>query len=181
MRLKISQDGILFLSFTFTPILIFILGRNKPSKTPTILLYEVDAATTEWWGENAHKNFWFSRGYLNKRLITRFKLLLNNDQTVPELPPGLHVEGVIRDYLKGSHNHVYLHLSRTLGSRYYKERIRYCLTVPAGWTDKAKFIMRKAAIEAGIINKGDLPERLTLISEPKAAAYTAKKTVTNLI
>ncbi|GAA5809514.1 hypothetical protein MFLAVUS_002923 [Mucor flavus] len=109
-------------------------------------------------------------GYLTKRLITRFKLLLNNDESVPELPPGLEVEGLIRDYLKGFYGFVEGHLSKTLGSIYNEEKVRYCLTVPAGWTDHAKIIMRNAAIEAGIIRLNDHPERLTLISEPEAAA-----------
>ncbi|KAG2235693.1 hypothetical protein BDF21DRAFT_355507 [Thamnidium elegans] len=148
---------------------------NFYSKTPTVLLYEVGASTTEWWGENAHKNFWFSRGYLTKKLITRFKLLLNNDESVPELPPGLEVEGVIRDYLKGFHGFVASHLSKTLGSIYNEEKVRYCLTVPAGWTDHAKIIMRNAAIEAGIIRLTDHPERLTLISEPEAAALYCQR------
>lgn len=137
--------------------------------------YEINAATTEWWGENAHKNFWYSQGFRNKILITRFKLLLDNDKSVPELPAGLQVGGVIKDYLRGFHGHVSLYLSKMLGNRYDKDRIRYCLTVPAGWTDQAKIIMREAVINAGIINRSDHPERLTLISEPEAAALYCQK------
>lgn len=112
---------------------------------------------------------------MNKRLITRFKLLLNNDKTVPELPSGLNIEGVIRDYLKGFHDHVCSHLTKTLGALYNKKRLRYCLTVPAGWTDGAKIIMRQAAIDAGIIDKNDHPDRLMLISEPEAAALYCQR------
>ncbi|KAG2203941.1 hypothetical protein INT47_007524 [Mucor saturninus] len=150
-------------------------SQNVYSKTPTVLLYKCGAATTEWWGEYAYKNFWYAKGYLHKKLVTRFKLLLNNDSSVPELPPGLQVEGVIRDYLKGFHKHIMVQLEHSLGSRYNPDKIRYCLTVPAGWSDQAKIIMREATINAGIIKSDDHPERLTLISEPEAAALYCQK------
>ncbi|CDH49417.1 actin-like atpase domain-containing protein [Lichtheimia corymbifera JMRC:FSU:9682] len=52
---------------------------------------------------------------------------------------------------------------------------RYCLTVPAMWSDQAKATMREAAIRAGLINRYDHPDRLMLISEPEAAALYCEK------
>jgi molecular chaperone DnaK (HSP70) len=44
------------------------------------------------------------------------------------------------------------------------------MTVPAIWTDKAKAMMREAAIKAGIIDGHDPLERLVFVAEPEAAA-----------
>lgn len=96
--------------------------------------------------------------------------MLDEDTSVPDLPAGLQVGGVIRDYLRGFHKHIKLQLACALGNGYNPDRVRYCLTVPAGWSDQAKIIMREATINAGIIKRDDHPERLTLISEPEAAA-----------
>ncbi|CAO3635206.1 unnamed protein product [Mucor fragilis] len=43
------------------------------------------------------------------------------------------------------------------------------------WTDRAKAAMREAAIRAGLVLRSDPPERLTLISEPEAAALYCEK------
>jgi len=45
------------------------------------------------------------------------------------------------------------------------QQISYVITVPAIWSDKAKDLTRQAAIAAGILGK-----KLTLITEPEAAA-----------
>ena len=43
------------------------------------------------------------------------------------------------------------------------------------WSDHAKAAMREAAIRAGLVQRGDHPERLMLISEPEAAALYCEK------
>lgn len=43
------------------------------------------------------------------------------------------------------------------------------------WSDRAKTVMREAAIRAGIILRTDPAERLSLISEPEAAALYCEK------
>lgn len=43
------------------------------------------------------------------------------------------------------------------------------------WSDKAKSTMREAAIKAGLIHEDDHRDRLTLISEPEAAALYCEK------
>lgn len=65
-----------------------------------------------------------------------------------------------------------------LGARDFEKKrstFRYCLTVPAMWTDRAKTIMREAAIQAGIIDTDDHPDRLILIGEPESAALYSEK------
>ena len=55
------------------------------------------------------------------------------------------------------------------------QHIQYCLTVPAMWTDAAKGVMRRTAIEAGLIQPQDPPHRLLLVSEPEAAAMYCER------
>lgn len=43
------------------------------------------------------------------------------------------------------------------------------------WSDRAKSTMREAAIRAGLVLHSDPPQRLTLISEPEAAALYCEK------
>ncbi|RUP21540.1 hypothetical protein BC936DRAFT_139176 [Jimgerdemannia flammicorona] len=50
-----------------------------------------------------------------------------------------------------------------------------CLTVPAMWSDRAKSIMRQAAVQAGLISPTDHHDRLMLISEPEAAALYCER------
>lgn len=47
--------------------------------------------------------------------------------------------------------------------------------MPAIWNEKAKALMRQAIVEAGIINEDDPVHRLTLVSEPEAAALYCEK------
>jgi hypothetical protein len=141
-----------------------------------LLLYEQDSHETSLWGQAGHHHFWFGRGHTYLTCITRFKLLLNNDPSVPPLPNGLNVLDVIRDYLKGFHDYICTYMQKTRGARLYdQKRFRYCLTVPAMWNDEAKCIMREAAIRAGIIEATDHPDRLMLTSEPEAAALYCQK------
>lgn len=50
-----------------------------------------------------------------------------------------------------------------------------CITVPAIWSDHAKALMREACTRAGIIQPHDPLDRLTLISEPEAAALYCER------
>lgn len=56
-------------------------------------------------------------------------------------------------------------------SGYESDDIRWCLTVPAIWTDFQKQVMRKAAEAAGLPAEKD---RLVLALEPEAAAHSAR-------
>ena len=68
-------------------------------------------------------------------------------------------------------------LQKTLGEVFNREErnIRYFLTVPAIWNDAGKAATRAAAIQAGFLRDENDP-RLTLITEPEAAAMFCSKT-----
>ncbi|GIQ87175.1 heat shock protein 70 family protein [Kipferlia bialata] len=86
------------------------------------------------------------------------------------LPPGLDVVDVIGDYLRFMAQHV----AEIVASKYEAsgltlDNVKWCLTVPAMWTPKAKSQMRQAAHRAGMIPDYDCP-RLEFVLEPEAAA-----------
>lgn len=110
-------------------------------------------------------------------VIRLFKLLLDeeNKEGLPELPNGLDLVKVISDYLRELHKNIIKEMMSSLSDEKKIATIRYCLTVPAIWDDKAKTKMREAAIQAGIISKDDHPDRLLLIGEPEAAALYSEK------
>lgn len=81
----------------------------------------------------------------------------------------------IADYLKVLHEYVLEDVTRGFAKNYDTNSFRYCLTVPAMWSDLAKGTMRKAAILAGLVSQDDPQDRLILISEPEAAALYCEK------
>ncbi|KAF9995197.1 hypothetical protein BGZ79_011129 [Entomortierella chlamydospora] len=85
------------------------------------------------------------------------------------------VPDAISDYLRALHEYVSEKILQEFGRSYSRNSFRYCLTVPAMWSDKAKDVMRNAAIRAGLITAADHPDRLTLVSEPEAAALYCEK------
>ncbi|KAF9437621.1 Heat shock 70 kDa protein 12A [Entomortierella beljakovae] len=81
----------------------------------------------------------------------------------------------ISDYLDAIHKYITKHILDQFGPSFSQKMFRYYLTVPAIWSDKAKDVMRKAAIRANFISEADHIDRLTLISEPEAAALYCQK------
>src|SRR5438046_1280273 len=84
----------------------------------------------------------------------------------PDLPDKTAID-FAADYLKAVIDHV---VKTTLPNRLEadfmtNQAIRYVITVPAIWTDKAKELTRRAAARAGIPEKD-----LDMVSEPEAAA-----------
>ncbi|GIQ79965.1 heat shock protein 70 family protein, partial [Kipferlia bialata] len=65
------------------------------------------------------------------------------------------------------------HIAKQYDDMMSIDNVKWCLTVPAMWTDQAKGQMREAALEAGLIHELDSP-RLLLILEPEAAAVFSK-------
>ncbi|KAI9006604.1 hypothetical protein CLU79DRAFT_779903 [Phycomyces nitens] len=142
-------------------------------KVPTVLLYENGTKNMIAWGYQAIA--------LSKKpgntghLVERFKLLLDPSvDNVRSLPNGLTVLEVIADYLRGLLEYTMPEIKRVQGSHFTQDKMMYCLTVPAIWSDQAKATMREAAIRAGIISSEDPPDRLVLTSEPEAAALYCK-------
>ncbi|KAG0087796.1 hypothetical protein BGZ93_010744, partial [Podila epicladia] len=145
------------------------------AKTPTISLYKKSKGRHEMaaWGWNSK---------LKKRLsgseyiqLYKYKTHLDENADLPPWKSPISVPDAISDYLKALHEYAAGEIEQELGKRFTRERFRYCLTVPAMWSDKAKDIMRRAAIRAGLIREDDHPDRLMLVSEPEAAALYCEK------
>jgi len=96
---------------------------------------------------------------------------------LPPLPPGKSEVDVAADYLFKLRQAMRAYLLKTLGEVFTREErnIRYFLTVPAIWNDAGKAATRAAAIQAGFL-KDENDNRLTLITEPEAAAMFCSKT-----
>ncbi|KAJ5523825.1 hypothetical protein N7494_010475, partial [Penicillium frequentans] len=84
---------------------------------------------------------------------------------------------VAADYLFKLRQAMRAQLQKTLGEVFTREErnIRYYLTVPAIWNDAGKAATRAAAIQAGFL-RDENDNRLTLVSEPEAAALFCAKT-----
>ncbi|KAI9496758.1 hypothetical protein BDB00DRAFT_881869 [Zychaea mexicana] len=146
---------------------------NPYPKTPTISLYPQGSTKMTAWGQEARR---MAQRRNNDHLLSRFKLHLDENLfDLPPLPNGLTALDTISHYLEAFHAHICAELQRSFASNYDQSKFRYCLTVPAMWSDQAKATMREAAIRAGIINRYDHPDRLMLISEPEAAALYCEK------
>ncbi|WP_399088165.1 Hsp70 family protein [Streptomyces sp. BBFR2] len=85
-----------------------------------------------------------------------------------------NAEELITAYLR----HLYdTAISQVTASGYSREDIRWCLTVPAIWSDEQKQTMRDIATKAGIPAEDG---RLILALEPEAAAHYARVSGVNL-
>ncbi|KAG0269289.1 hypothetical protein DFQ27_004152 [Actinomortierella ambigua] len=159
---------------TFSP------SRNMHyAKTPTVSLYKQTNGGYEMeaWGWKAC-NSRVQRGSPGYESLLLNKFMIHLDESV-DLPAWTHpvsVPNAISDYLKALHDYAADKIEQELGRRFTRKDFRYCLTVPAMWSDRAKDTMRKAAVRAGIIKDDDHPDRLMLVTEPEAAAlYCARK------
>ncbi|CAO3645991.1 unnamed protein product [Mucor hiemalis] len=143
-------------------------------KTPTLSLYRKGSPQLVEWGHGARR-LAMKPNNADSMLLSKFKLYLDEHLQQSELGNGLNIIDVIADYLRAFHLHVCTELLKGFAGNYDQSRFRYCLTVPAMWSDRAKATMREAAIRAGLINATDHPDRLMLISEPEAAALYCEK------
>lgn len=71
-------------------------------------------------------------------------------------------------------DHALRELADATGSKVLTQDVRWVITVPAIWRQKAKQFMREAAYEAGIGSEND-PDRLLLALEPEAASINCRK------
>ncbi|KAG0286387.1 hypothetical protein BGZ96_009490 [Linnemannia gamsii] len=145
------------------------------AKTPTVSLYKKNKGNYEMsaWGAGSK----MKKGMQKPEYIHLYKFKTQLDETA-DLPPWkspITVLDAIADYLKAFHEYAAGEIEQQLGKRYTRERFRYCLTVPAMWSDKAKGVMRRAAIQAGMIKQNDKEDRLMLVSEPEAAALYCER------
>ncbi|KAI8067566.1 hypothetical protein BC940DRAFT_301054 [Gongronella butleri] len=150
-------------------------GYHYP-KVPTMSLYDRNTKKLVTWGNSVRSECRKSSKDRELMMLQQFKLFLDEslDQLL-KIPEGFNVVDLIADFLREFHDHVRNEMKRTFVGQ-MDCRYRYCLTVPAMWSDKAKQTMRDAAISAGIIDKNDHHDRLILISEPEAAAIYCERT-----
>ncbi|KAG0019849.1 Heat shock 70 kDa protein 12A [Entomortierella chlamydospora] len=107
--------------------------------------------------------------------LYQYKPYLDENVAMTPWREKVSVANAISDYLRALHEYAADKILQEFGRSYSRNSFRYCLTVPAMWSDKAKDVMRKAAIRAGLITAFDHPDRLTLVSEPEAAALYCEK------
>ncbi|KAI9271864.1 hypothetical protein BDA99DRAFT_477977 [Phascolomyces articulosus] len=159
-------------------------GGNFFPKVPTLSVYprrnkqqlSGRSALSEW-GHGAKKAMLKPGADKQNVLLSQFKLHLDESLHRPPLENELTPVQAVADYLTALHEHTLEELSRGFANNYDPDTFRYCLTVPAVWSDKAKNLMRQASIQAGLITPSDPSDRLTLISEPEAAALYCEETM----
>lgn len=153
----------------------YVLG-----KTPTRIGYK-DGKPVSWGGKAVpEEGTQISRYFklrlqegIEKTFVRRARganpasLLSDNMSNLTLGPTKKPPEEIVRDYLYCVLNHVHQKaLPTQFGKRVVDSlEISYVLTVPAIWDDGAKHLTRTAAERAGILS-----EKLTLITEPEAAA-----------
>ncbi|KAI9022755.1 hypothetical protein CLU79DRAFT_142414 [Phycomyces nitens] len=150
-------------------------NNNVYPKTPTLNFYQNNTGIMTQWG-NAARIIMQRPSSRSSVLLKQYKLYLDEKiaKDLPPLPNGLSIVDAISDYLRAFHEHAMSELKKAIATS-EKSQCRYCLTVPAMWSDKAKGTMREAAIQAGLIQPSDHRDRLMLISEPEAAALYCEK------
>ena len=148
---------------------------------PTILYYDENQRVIGWGADisEALAPTGFPKPGVQKALWFKLRLMLSGDEgnsyldpvSLPPLPPGKSAVDVAADYLLMLRHEIRAKLQNTLGEVFAREEqvIRYYLTVPAIWNDAGKAATRAAAIQAGLL-QDENDNRLTLISEPEAAA-----------
>ncbi|KAF8935314.1 hypothetical protein BGZ52_012872 [Haplosporangium bisporale] len=145
-------------------------------KTPTLSLYKKDSQKILDWGHAARLAM-LKPSAKDFCLLRKFKLQLDESIHQAPLENGISALDAVTHYLKKLHGHVLSELMKGFIKNYEPSQFQYCLTVPAMWSDAAKNTMRRAAIGAGLIQEGDPPNRLILISEPEAAAMYCERMV----
>ncbi|KAF9343397.1 hypothetical protein BGX26_005811 [Mortierella sp. AD094] len=113
--------------------------------------------------------------------LYQYKPYLDENIAMTPWREKVSVPNAISDYLRALHEYAADTVLQEFGRSYSRKSFRYCLTVPAMWSDKAKDVMRKAAIRADLITAADHPDRLTLVSEPEAAALYCEKHANSMI
>ncbi|EIE85698.1 hypothetical protein RO3G_10408 [Rhizopus delemar RA 99-880] len=151
-------------------------NNNVYPKAPTLNFYQGNTKEMTQWA-NAARLEMQRPNSRNSVLLKQYKLYLDENiaKDLPPLPNGLTIVEAISDYLRAFYDHVMIELKKGFAKNYSQHQFRYCLTVPAMWSDKAKATMREAAIMAGLIQEDDHRDRLMLISEPEAAALYCEK------
>ncbi|KAG0367020.1 hypothetical protein BGX24_003440 [Mortierella sp. AD032] len=146
------------------------------SKTPTLNLYRKDDPENKLvaWGWRAKMEA-LKPSARHHTLLYRYRLHLDENQQSSPLDVDISVLEAISHYLDAFHEYVVGEILRGFAKNFQRDYFRYYLTVPAMWSDRAKNVMRQAAVKANLIKDTDHPDRLMLISEPEAAALYCER------
>jgi hypothetical protein len=156
-------------------------GQMTPYvKTLTQLLYSPDRKE-KYWGYDARMTLAEKRKAYeakNYHFFQNFKMQLHEGQDRTEDGPRITsangekflVIDLIADSLRFLKDEALKEIKEATSGYLKENNIRWCLTVPAIWTDADKQLMRRAAQKAGLIGTSDEEaERLILVLEPEAA------------
>ncbi|KAL9038785.1 MAG: hypothetical protein Q9214_005144 [Letrouitia sp. 1 TL-2023] len=159
-------------------------GNQTKQKIPTVLYYDQYQKVVGWGPDiaDALAPTGYPKPGVQKVEWFKLQLMLSGNTYIdpinlPPLPPGKSEIDVAADYLFKLRQAMRNQLQKTLGEVFSREErnIRYFLTVPAIWNDAGKAATRAAAIQAGYL-RDENDNRLTLITEPEAAAMFCSKT-----
>lgn len=159
-------------------------GHSDIIKIPTVLYYDQYQKVVGWGPDiaDALAPTGYPKTGVQKVEWFKLQLMLSGNTYIdpinlPPLPPGKSEIDVAADYLFKLRQAMRTQLQKTLGEVFAREErnIRYFLTVPAIWNDAGKAATRAAAIQAGFL-RDENDNRLTLITEPEAAAMFCSKT-----
>ncbi|KAL8947831.1 MAG: hypothetical protein Q9222_005928 [Ikaeria aurantiellina] len=143
-------------------------GQVVSSQVPSEIAYHSADRTLYSWGYNISPL---------SRKIKWFKLSLEVDEDVLELPFGLTSVDVIYDFLAAIQKHVMATLVRRMDSVLVQQAsILFALTVPAIWSDSARRRTQDAAIKTEMGK--DMPPQI--FSEPECAAIHALKDLNDI-
>lgn len=157
---------------------------TRPCQIPTVLYYDQYQKVVGWGPDiaDALAPTGYPKPGVQKVEWFKLQLMLSGNTYIdpinlPPLPPGKSEIDVAADYLFKLRQAMRAALQKALGEVFNREErnIRYYLTVPAIWNDAGKAATRNAAIQAGFL-RDENDNRLTLISEPEAAALFCSKT-----
>ncbi|PWY90108.1 Hsp70 family protein [Aspergillus heteromorphus CBS 117.55] len=159
-------------------------GTHTKQKIPTVLYYDQYQKVVGWGPDiaDALAPTGYPKQGVQKVEWFKLQLMLSGNTYIdpinlPPLPPGKSEIDVAADYLFKLRQAMRAQLQKTLGEVFTREErnIRYYLTVPAIWNDAGKAATRAAALQAGFL-RDENDNRLTLVSEPEAAALFCAKT-----
>ncbi|KAL1304508.1 hypothetical protein AAFC00_003497 [Neodothiora populina] len=159
-------------------------GTQTKQKIPTVLYYDQHQQVVGWGPDiaDALAPTGYPKPGVQKVEWFKLQLMLSGNTYIdpinlPPLPPGKSEIDVAADYLFKLRQAMRNYLQKTLGEVFTREErnIRYFLTVPAIWNDAGKAATRAAAIQAGFL-RDENDNRLTLVTEPEAAAMFCSKT-----
>ncbi|KNE68334.1 hypothetical protein AMAG_19792 [Allomyces macrogynus ATCC 38327] len=150
-------------------------GQEPYAKTRTALLYDLQGRLVAWGNEAHHKYLMMHRGKQKNHIyIDRFKLFLDDsrkheDPAMNQLKTlGKDIDDVIADFLGPLASQVGEYCQFLDTEDWNPYEVRWCLTVPAMWSDAAKAKMRQAMQKAGLIRSAKTTTRLEFCSEPLA-------------